>query len=65
MAKGIAAVTAFFAVVATCALLLGAAFEGDRAFIASSPRRRVLWWDACRNRAMATMLFPNPMASMK
>ena len=29
MAKGIAAVTAFFAVVATCALLLGAALEGD------------------------------------
>ncbi len=29
MAKGIAAVTAFFAVVATCALLLGFAVEGD------------------------------------
>ena len=29
MAKGIAAVTAFFAVVTTCALLLGAALEGD------------------------------------
>ena len=29
MAKGIAAVTAFFAVVATCAMLLGAAFESD------------------------------------
>ena len=29
MAKGIAAVTAFFAVVATCALLFGAALEND------------------------------------